>query len=122
MLLFIILSVISIICLLLILTPYSQTGGTMPRPFSDINEIHGIDVVGSVNGQVPSLTREDWPLISKQLEHTYYGHDIPLSHEDRKPGKIENPLQISHNLGVRCSPDCCPSPYSCDRGCLCTTK
>ena len=28
--------------------------------------------------------------------------------------KINDPL---HN--VECSPDCCPSMYSCDKGCLC---
>ena len=22
----------------------------------------------------------------------------------------------------KCSPECCPSTYSCDKGCVCTTK
>ena len=35
-----------------------------------------------------------------------------------KDGK-KNMFMFAHN---KCSPDCCPSTYTCDRGCVCTTE
>jgi hypothetical protein len=38
---------------------------------------------------------------------------------DGTKGGKKNMFMFAHN---KCSPECCPSTYSCDRGCVCTTK
>jgi hypothetical protein len=48
-----------------------------------------------------------------------YGHGVPLKHEHRLTLAVEDPLLITQNSGLACSLSCCPSPYSCDKGCLC---
>ena len=47
------------------------------------------------------------------VENCYYP-----SVDGTKDGK-KNMFMFAHN---KCSPDCCPSTYTCDRGCICTTK
>lgn len=55
---------------------------------------------------------------------TFWGSGIPLTHETRLgiPDPVVRPRDRIHTLSsanVKCSPECCPSPYSCDHGCLC---
>jgi hypothetical protein len=94
----------------------AQQGG---RPFSDINTHMGKGVPGSYadipNG--PDPTKQQYAAKKDQLLPTYYGHGIPL--HTRAPGPFEGPPLTSHAFNPKCSPDCCPSPYSCDKGCLC---
>lgn len=117
--------VLAVLLLLLFLTPTTYQTGGMP-PFSDINKSTMYGVPSSIDQQLNLPTdRKPWPIRTGsefgQPNHTYYGHGIPLQHEDIQPGKIWNPLLTYHNLNLKCSPDCCPSPYSCDKGCVCTT-
>jgi len=103
-----------------------QLGGGKPRPFADIGQSIGNGVPGSYDGKnnLPSDRNPKWPIAGfnfGQPDPTHYGHGIPQRSEDHKPGPMWNPLLTFHNLNVRCSPKCCPSPYSCDKGCICTT-
>lgn len=45
----------------------------------------------------------------------YQGHGAAIKPTVSSPDSI---FVFSHNV---CSPQCCPSPYSCDRGCVCLT-
>lgn len=47
----------------------------------------------------------------------YQGTPLPLAYETRL---ATSPVDSMFYLArYRCSPDCCPSPYSCDHGCVC---
>lgn len=52
----------------------------------------------------------------------------PFSYDDkdgaRKPfvdGRQGSPQSMAMFSYNKCAPECCPSPYSCDRGCVCLT-
>jgi hypothetical protein len=47
----------------------------------------------------------------------YQGTPIPLKYEDRMQKLPKNSMFYFANY--KCSPECCPSPYSCDHGCVC---
>ena len=57
--------------------------------------------------------------------HSYDGHDGKLidynvpSVDGLKDSKYKSSFLFKYN---QCSPDCCPSTYSCDGGCICTTE
>jgi hypothetical protein len=101
--------------------PNRQVGGRQVggRPFSDIDAHIGEGVPGSygniVNG--PDLTKPQYTAKKDVVLPTYYGHGIPLY--DRAPGPFESQRLSSHYFNPKCAPECCPSPYSCDKGCLC---
>lgn len=102
-------------------TSTNQIGG---RPFANIGQSIGTGVPGSYDGRNNLPSDREWPIAGfnfGQPDPTHYGHGIPQASEDHKPGPMWNPLLTVHNLNVRCSPKCCPSPYSCDKGCVCTT-
>jgi len=94
-----------------------QSGG---RPFSEIGQDIGEGVPGSYSNR-PNPADPTKPILYPGLGllPTYYGHGIPL--ETPAPGPLDptvGPLS-PHHLNPKCSPRCCPSPYSCDHGCLC---
>jgi hypothetical protein len=51
--------------------------------------------------------------------HTDQGHQLPLNAQSNAPLDGEPMAIFANNV---CSPDCCPSTYTCDRGCVCTTE
>ena len=90
-------------------------------PFSLLGQNISDGVQGSyagiINGPDPTkqqLSPTDLPL------PTYYGHSIPLL--PVTPGPFDTPPITPHHLNAKCSPECCPSPYSCDHGCLCVDQ
>lgn len=93
---------------------YPQQGGA---PFSLLTDDIGKGVPGSYSGipAGPDLRKQIYVAPLGALVPTYYGNGIPLV--DRPPGIFENRVTPHHN--PKCAPECCPSPYSCDRGCLC---
>lgn len=100
-----------------------QLGGG--KPFSDVGE-YLTGIPDSVDGQPALPDTRKWAADGYNFgipAKTYYAHGIPLKHEDRAPGPTYYPMQHGHNLkpSPKCSPKCCPSPYSCDHGCVCTT-
>lgn len=64
---------------------------------------------------------------------TFWGHGLPLVYETKSaypdPSKYkeyDSDLELRDKTlsgkNLICSPDCCPSPYSCDRGCVCYSR
>ncbi len=108
-----------IILVLLIIRPIAleQQGGGLNAPFSmlEAKEMEGIP---SWSGK-PNPKNESRPvkITGNGPQMTYYGHGIPL--KPVEPGPIMNPLKLVHNAGIAVKPECCPSPYSYDNGCLC---
>ncbi len=115
-------NVLIIILVLLIIRPVQgqmQQGGSLNAPFSLLTskEMDGIpSLAGKVNPK-----NESRPVMGKDQSKgpamTYYGHGIPL--RPVEPGPLLDPLKIVHNAGIAVKPECCPSPYSYDNGCLC---
>lgn len=89
-------------------------------PFASIHDNIGKGVNGSyagvTNGSDPTKQR----FIKNADTFTYYGHGIPL--DPVKPGPLWGDPITPHHLNPQCSPGCCPSPYSCDHGCLCVDQ
>lgn len=115
------LAILTLLMLVVILVGASQQAQNGGAPFSGIGQHIGQGISGSysniVNGPDPT----------KQMIHptknplpTYYGHGIPL--QPVQPGPFDSPPITPHNLNAKCSPECCPSPYSCDHGCLCVDQ
>ena len=65
------------------------------------------------------------PLVKPKFINPMGGESHPELSKIYKPsvdGKSDSPksmFMFSHNV---CHPGCCPSTYSCDHGCVCTTK
>lgn len=100
----------------------SGSGSGSSRPFSNIGEDIGQGVTGSYSGRPNGPTDRLRALgenTSQKPPMTYYGHGIPLKAGERSPGPFLNPLKTPHHKSPKCSPKCCPSPYSCDHGCVC---
>ena len=103
--------------------PKQHGGGTLSgnAPFGLIDDFVGKGVKGSyakiLNG--PDETKQQLqPTLSPKP--TFYGHSIPLI--PQVPGKFwGNPI-TPHHKNPKCAPECCPSPYSCDKGCLCVDQ
>jgi hypothetical protein len=92
-------------------------------PFASIRHNVGNGVKGSyanmINGPDPTKQKIN---PTKVLLPTYYGHGIPLAPNMLAPGPLWGQSITPHHLNAKCSPECCPSPYSCDHGCLCVDQ
>lgn len=101
----------------------NQQGGALSAPFSIINPGigNGVNVKCSVNGK-QNLPEDKRPVINdidNDPPMTYYGYGIPVSYENRLPGPFWNQIDTVHHTNVKYAPECCPSPYSSDKGCAC---
>jgi hypothetical protein len=87
-------------------------------PFSLVDDYIGKGIKGSyaniING--PDETKQKLNPTEKP-RMTFYGHSIPLVPQE--PGKFWGIPMTPHHKNPKCAPECCPSPYSCDKGCLC---
>jgi hypothetical protein len=120
-----ILVVLALVSIFLLLSLHvrrdSQYGGATMGPFSYLNE----DISDGIDGSWSKRENIGSARWNARIEHgdgipTFYGHGIPLLYEQRLPGKFsEEPMLIAHNLNPKIAPECCPSPFSTDRGCLC---
>lgn len=105
----------------------SQVGGggggglSGNAPFSLIGDSigSGINVSYADVINAPDPTKQQF---NPSKGPTYYGHSIPLAFEDHLPGPLWGEPNSPHHLNAKCSPKCCPSPYSCDHGCLCVDQ
>jgi hypothetical protein len=97
----------------------AQTGGTVMGPFKTLSENEMDGVPGSWSGKPTASGAGTRPiLVADKNPITYYGHGIPL--RPVEPGPMDrDPLMLPHNTDLAVRPECCPSPYSTDRGCLC---
>ncbi len=97
----------------------AQTGGTVMGPFKTLSENEMDGVPGSWSGKPTASGLDTRPiLVADKKQITYYGHGIPLRPVEPGPMYGE-PLKLPHNTDLAVRPECCPSPYSTDRGCLC---
>lgn len=104
--------------MLLAPVPCTQKGGTVMGPFQTLTEQEMEGVPGTWSGKPNAKNNDSRPImVADKNPITYYGHGIPIIPVE--PGPIINPLKIAHNSGIAVLPECCPSPYSTDRGCLC---
>lgn len=116
----------------LTLGPTSQDGGAPAdpqlkglsgtAPFSGLDNHIGDGVHASydniLNGEPEHTKRITNPLTPiGTLLPTYQGHSLPLTPVGNTT--LWGPPITPHHLNVKCAPECCPSPYSCDHGCLC---
>lgn len=110
---------------------FTQLGGSRAgsgmlsgnAPFSLLGQDMGQGVQGSYAGVIngPDPTKQIlYPYSLKSPLPTYYGHSLPL--KPATPGPFVDSPITPHHLNAKCSPDCCPSPYSCDHGCLCVDQ
>ena len=63
--------------------------------------------------------RFDTPMGTEERYIPDPGHNPSLPSVTGNMKDPKSMFMFTHNL---CHPDCCPSTYSCDRGCVCTTK
>lgn len=113
--------ILLLLCICYSFHQLAQYGGH----FSFIEDDMGDGVPNSYSRK-PHPPQPDRPKFNKALHSstvnpppTFYGHGAPLRPDPPKP--FENPLPLPHHLNLECSPECCPSPYSCDRGCVCAS-
>jgi hypothetical protein len=59
------------------------------------------------------------PLLNNTM--TTFGHDMPLSNFKNNP-LDDGQRQMFLFAKNKCSPECCPSTYTCSGGCVCTTE
>lgn len=63
--------------------------------------------------------RFDTPMGTEERYIPDPGHNPTLPSVTGKKDDPKSMFLFTHN---QCHPDCCPSTYSCDRGCVCTTE
>jgi len=84
------------------------------------NFVAGVDefVDTGYGGQVLVTNKPNVPLLKDT--QTLLRHDMPLA--DFKDAPLDDGQQQMFMFAKnKCSPDCCPSTYSCAGGCVCTT-
>lgn len=85
------------------------------------NFVSGIDeyVDTGYGNQYLKTNKPDQPLLTDT--QTLLRHDMPLA--DFKDAPLEDgQRQMFMFAKNKCSPNCCPSTYSCAGGCVCTTE
>jgi hypothetical protein len=97
----------------------SGGAGGMAQVFSGLRDDISKGVPGSYSNvqNGPDPTKQKYTTKTAELLPTFYGHGIPLV--SQPPGPFDGVPLTSHHFNAKCSPECCPSPYSCDKGCLC---
>jgi len=91
------------------------------------NEIQTWDGRKLVHNTPKNYNVGNFPMLDKVVISSPVGDDIPLTEDpvsysfnaidgSQGEGKPKQLFMFAYN---QCRPECCPSPYSCDRGCLC---
>jgi len=114
-----------------------KAGSTGIEKFSDLNPAElSYKVIGNIDGRkLTNCPQSKWrhsTANEKLLFNSYAPQGTPLPILPSSSGKAsmgptvdgtENTPKdmfiFAHN---QCKPECCPSTYSCDKGCICTTE
>ena len=91
------------------------------------NEIQTWDGRRLIHDNPKNYNHDNFPLLDKVIISSPVGDDIPLTEDPVSysfnaidgslgEGKPKQLFTLAYN---QCRPECCPSIYSCDRGCLC---
>lgn len=89
--------------------------------FSSITEYKMSDGVDNSVDGIPNVDRDySSPLYQKRKPYiVYQGTPGPLMMEARPSDLPDDDEKISYFNNFQCSTKCCPSPFSCDNGCVC---
>ena len=87
------------------------------RPFSYLGENIKDGNSASWADRVNPYINKDQFTPYNQPMYVYQGSSAPLLHQ-MKPTTIPKDTMF-YLANAKCSPECCPSPYSCDTGCVC---
>ena len=86
---------------------------------NEVNEISKNMAIGPYdNLKLDEKVRDD-KLLDNDKVVDVYGNSVPLKDDKTKPDGTDDLFMFSNN---KCSPECCPGIYSCDRGCVCESK
>lgn len=97
-----------------------QSGAGLELNFSEITDdiSDGNPISLSNKDNLPGVASLERPHYDKQ-NFTFWGHGIPLAGETKLGKFYGQRIPTLSAMNLTCSPKCCPSPYSCDHGCLC---
>jgi hypothetical protein len=87
------------------------------------NFVAGVDEYVETGGCYGNVKYEQKPSSHELLKKTstVYGHTLPdKKYTDAPLGEDDEALFVFGKN--KCSPDCCPSTYTCSGGCVCTTE
>ena len=88
------------------------------------NFVAGVDEYVETGGCYGNIKHNSKPSTHSLVENptaAVYGHTLPdKKYTDAPLGEGEEPLFVFGKN--KCSPDCCPSTYTCSGGCVCTTE
>ncbi len=94
---------------------YQEGFSVISVPFGEINDNISIGNPSSWSNRInPSLHKNKY---GERDAIIYHGYGIPLPHEDRPTKPVEKSMVYLENY--KCAPECCPSVYTCDNGCVC---
>ena len=89
------------------------------RPFSYLDEDISQGVPVSLSDRPNQYGRQDGRF-PESPDHVYFGTPNPLFNEFRRMKSPEDSMFYFKDF--KCSPECCPSPYSCSGGCVCAFR
>ena len=87
------------------------------------NFVAGVNDYVETGGCYGNVIHEQTPSTHKLVKKTsaVYGHTLPdKEYTDAPLAEDEKPLFMFGKN--KCSPECCPSTYTCSGGCVCTTE
>ena len=87
------------------------------------NFVAGVNEYVETGGCYGNMKHELKPSTHELVKKTaaVYGHTLPdKEYTDAPLAEDEEPLFMFGKN--KCSPDCCPSTYTCSGGCVCTTE
>lgn len=98
----------------------AQKGGYLELNFSEITDdiSTGNNLSWSNKKNVSGPHHSSRPEYTEQ-KFTFWGHGVPLAHETKLGKHYSQKIPTLSGMNLRCSPECCPSPYNCDGGCVC---
>jgi hypothetical protein len=87
------------------------------------NFVAGVNEYVETGGCYGNVIHEQKPSKHKLLEKTstVFGHTVPIKKHTNAPLADEGERLFMFGKN-KCSPECCPSTYTCSGGCVCTTE
>ena len=88
------------------------------------NFVAGVNEYVETGGCYGNVKHKSMPSTHKLVENptaAVYGHTLPDKEYTDAPLSEEEEALFMFGKN-KCSPDCCPSTYTCSGGCVCTTE
>lgn len=126
--------IIAIVSIMYLLSKYYTTTTTHEGFASPLAYGMRTSAIGKYDGLVLTDDMKEYPFMepSNVYTNTYQGFSGPLTNNitstldigDEAPsvdGTLNAPKDMFMFAYNQCRPECCPSAFSCDRGCVCLT-